>query len=106
WYRARLGWMWTDRILPSLQIDPTWEHGERSINRTNDRTRSMLVDYIRSELGDRQDLLEKVVPNYPPFGKRMLLDNGWFRTLVRDHVQLVTESIAEIRADRIVTASG
>jgi 4-hydroxyacetophenone monooxygenase len=106
WYRARLGWIWTDRILPSLQIDPAWEHGDRSINLTNDRTRSMLVEYIRSELGDRQDLFDKVVPNYPPFGKRMLLDNGWFRTLIRDHVQLVTESIAEIRADRIVTDSG
>jgi 4-hydroxyacetophenone monooxygenase len=106
WYRARLGWIWTDRILPSLQIDPTWEHGDRSINLTNDRTRSMLIEYIRSQLGDRQDLFDKVVPNYPPFGKRMLLDNGWFRTLVRDHVQLVTESIAEVRADRIVTESG
>ena len=106
WYRARLGWIWNERNYPALQIDPTWAHSDRSINRINDRLRSMLVEYIRSELGDRQDLLDKVVPDYPPFGKRMLLDNRWFRTLVRDNVQLVTESIAEIRNDRIVTASG
>jgi 4-hydroxyacetophenone monooxygenase len=106
WYRARLGWIWNEKNFPALQIDPSWPHSDRSINRINDRLRSMLVDYIRSQLGDRQDLLEKVVPEFPPFGKRMLLDNGWFRTLVRNHVELVTESIAEIRADRIVTESG
>ena len=25
------------------------------------------------------DLVAKALPDYPPFGKRMLLDNGWFR---------------------------
>ena len=30
------------------------------------------------ELGDRPDLMAKVLPDYPPFGKRMLLDNGWY----------------------------
>ena len=38
--------------------------------------------------------------DYPPFGKRMLLDNGWYRTLRRDNVDLVTEGVAEITADR------
>ena len=35
------------------------------------------------------ELLAKVVPTYPPFGKRMLQDNGtWVSTLQRDNVEL------------------
>ena len=45
-------------------------------------------------------------PTYPPFGKRMLMDNGWYRMLRNDDVELVTEPIAEIGADRVVTADG
>ena len=106
WYRARLGWTWNDKVHSSLHIDPSWEHPDRSINATNDRLRATLTEYIRSELGDREDLLETVVPTYPPFGKRMLLDNGWFRTLARDHVTLVGDRIAEVRPDRIITEGG
>jgi 4-hydroxyacetophenone monooxygenase len=106
WYRARLGWTWNDKLHPVLQIDPTWEHPERSVNALNDRQRSSLIEYMRSELGDRQDLLDEVVPGYPPFGRRILLDNGWYRTLTRHNVRLVSDAIAEVRGDAIVTESG
>jgi 4-hydroxyacetophenone monooxygenase len=46
------------------------------------------------------------VPTYPPYGKRPLLDNGWFRTVSRDDVDLVTDAVAEIRSDRVVTDAG
>ncbi len=32
-------------------------------------------------------------PTYPPYGKRILLDNGWYRTLLRPNVELVTDRI-------------
>src|SRR4029450_9360129 len=35
-----------------------------------------------------------------------LLDNGWYRSLTRDDVDLVTETIEEIGADSGVTRSG
>lgn len=106
WYRLRLGWAFNDKIWPALQKDPTWPHPERAVNAINDGHRRYFTRHIVSELGDRQDLLEKVLPDFPPFGKRMLLDNGWFRTIARDHVELVAESVAEVRADRVVTTSG
>ena len=52
--------------------------------------RTELTDYIRRELGHRQDLLPAVVPDYPPFTKRILRDNGWYRMLRRANVELVT----------------
>jgi 4-hydroxyacetophenone monooxygenase len=35
-----------------------------------------LTDLILSELKDRPDLIEKCVPTYPVYGKRILLDNN------------------------------
>ena len=106
WYRQRLAWIFNDRIHNSLQVDPEWPHPERSINKTNDRHRAHFTDYIKAELGPRQELLPDVLPDYPPFGKRMLMDNGWYRTMARDHVTLVTGGIAKIDGDEIVTDKG
>lgn len=106
WYRLRLGWTFNDRVYPSLQKDDEWAHPARSLNAINDGHRAFFTRHIESELGDRHDLLERVVPDYPPFGKRMLMDNGWFRMLTQEHVELVTDPIHEVRADRIVDGTG
>lgn len=106
WYRLRLAWTFNDRIYDALQKDPDWPHPERAINEVNDAHRRYFTRHIVSELGDRQDLLDEVLPKYPPFGKRMLLDNGWFRTLTREDVTLVTDRIARIGRDRVVTEGG
>ena len=55
---------------------------------------------------DRPDLIEKCVPTYPPYGKRILLDNGWFRTLTKPNVELVTAEIDRFTGEGIVTADG
>jgi 4-hydroxyacetophenone monooxygenase len=106
WYRLRLAWIFNDRIHESLQKDPAWPHPDRSINEVNDGHRRYFTRHIVSELGDRQDLLDSVLPKYPPFGKRMLLDNGWFRTLTKENVHPVTDRVTEIRPDGVVTADG
>jgi 4-hydroxyacetophenone monooxygenase len=106
WYRQRLAWVFNDRIHSSLQIDPAWPHPERSINRRNDKHREFFTDYIKAELGNRQDLLPDVLPDYPPFGKRMLMDNGWYRTMTRENVKLVNEGITEVSGNEIVMADG
>jgi 4-hydroxyacetophenone monooxygenase len=103
WYRLRLGWTFGDRLHSALQKDPTWPHGDRSLNSTNDSHRAYFTRYIVSEIGDKTELLDKVVPDYPPFGKRMLLDNGWYRMLRNERVKLVSDPIVEILPDRIIT---
>ena len=106
WYRLRLGWTFGDRIHAALQKDTDWIHPDRSLNKLNDAHRSYFTAYIESELGDRRDLLEQVVPAYPPFGKRMLMDNGWYRMLRNQRVALVSDPIVEVRPDRLVTQKG
>jgi 4-hydroxyacetophenone monooxygenase len=106
WYRLRLGWTFGDRFHTALQKDPNWPHPERSMNKINDSHRAFFTQYIASELGARKELLNKVVPSYPPFGKRMLMDNGWYRMLRNERVKLVSDPIVEIGPDRIVTKDG
>jgi 4-hydroxyacetophenone monooxygenase len=106
WYRFNMFWRYGDGLLPFLRKDPDWPHPERAVNKGNDRHREELTNFIRSELKDRPDLIEKCVPTYPPYGKRILLDNGWFRTLTRPNVELVTDPIDRFARNGIVAADG
>jgi 4-hydroxyacetophenone monooxygenase len=106
WYRARLEWTQNDRVQPSLRRDPRWPHPERSINAVNDGHRAYYERYIASELADRPELIPSVTPDYPPFGKRMLMDNGWYAALKDPSVELVTEAVAGFTPNSVVTADG
>lgn len=106
WYRFNMFWRYGDGLLPFLRKDPAWPHPERAVNKGNDRHRQELTDFIHSELQGRPDLIEKCVPTYPPYGKRILLDNNWFKTLRRDNVELVTDAIDHFDENGIVTADG
>lgn len=106
WYRLRLEWAMNDKVHPALQRDPSWQHPERAVNPINDGYRRFFTRYIVKELGGRQDLLDKVLPDYPPFGKRMLLDNGWYRAIQRDNVELVNDSVGSVGATSLTTSSG
>ena len=107
WYRFLLFWPGSDGLMPSLVIDPSWPHPERSVNALNEEQRVMFTAYLASQLGDRPDLLAKVTPSYPPFGKRMLQDNGsWLGALKRDNVELISCGIREITRDGVTDVEG
>jgi len=106
WYRLRSFWNFSDRLHQSLQIDPMWTDSAHSINIQNDRHRVFLTKYIKEQLSDREDLVDACIPEYPPYGKRPLLDNGWYQTIKRDDVRLVTEGVSRIVEKGVVTDSG
>lgn len=106
WYRLRQAWNFGDRMHPMLQIDPDWHDQSRSINEANDKHRAFLTAYIERQLEGREDLVAKCVPDYPPYGKRPLLDHGWFAALKRDDVQLVDSGVVAIEGKEVVAANG
>ncbi|MCF3937387.1 flavin-containing monooxygenase [Gordonia tangerina] len=106
WYRVRLFWRMGDKVWKLLQVDPDYPHLGRAVNKANDRLRALLTTYIEHELAGYPDLLAKSLPDYPPYGKRLLIDAGWFRALTRDNVELVTEGIESITSTGIRTADG
>lgn len=107
WYRFLLFWPASDGLMPSLIVDPSWTHQERSVNELNEQTRLGFIEYMKYQVGDDEELLEKVVPKYPPFVKRMLQDNGsWLATLTEEHVELVTDPIEGIDETGVRLESG
>ena len=106
WYRLRLSWAFNDKLYDALTRDPQWEGDGKSINKVNDGHRRGLTAYMQAELGEAQHLLPTVLPSYPPFGKRMLLDNGWFRTLARPHVTHVSGAVVRATRNGVVTDDG
>jgi 4-hydroxyacetophenone monooxygenase len=107
WYRFWLFWRLAEGALPAAVVDPEWSGHSGSVSARNDELRALLTMYIEHEFADAPDLLDHVVPRYPPLAKRMLLDNGtWARTLKRGNVQLVADPIDRITPTGITTDDG
>ena len=111
-YGRWLRFMMTEPGLSSgveqYRIDPGHDDPDNhSVNATNAVRRDQLLAWMRSELADRPDLVEKVMPDYPALGKRILQDNGsWFECLKRPNVDLVRTEIERIVPEGIVTVDG
>lgn len=88
------------------EFDPEWQARGGLVSEKNDLFRANLVDYISSKVGGRPDLVERLTPHYAPMARRLIVDNHWYETLLEDHVELVTDPIAEVRANEIVTEDG
>ncbi len=93
--------------LEGLQeVDPEWQKTGGVINSRNDTLRDNVTQFIRERLASRPDLIEKVIPKYPPMARRPTVDNGWYDALLRDNVELVTDPIDHVTQDAIVTKNG
>ena len=106
WFRFTMFWRYGDGLLPFLKKDPDWPHPERAMNRINDRHREEMAKYIEQKLAARPELIAKSMPSYPPYGKRILLDNGWYDTILKSHVTLHAEGVAAFSETEIIGEDG
>jgi 4-hydroxyacetophenone monooxygenase len=106
WNRFSESWKFGDGVTPMVKVDPNWPNMDRSINEASDKLRARLTEYVETQVGDRPDLLDKLIPNFPPYAKRLLVDNGWYQALRRDNVRLVTAPIQRITETGVSTLAG
>ncbi len=107
WYRFWMFWMLTDGIYADVQADPNWTTRLDSVSAPNDFLRDVLTQYIQSQSGGDEDFFKKVVPTYPPGGKRTVRDNGvWLAALRRPNVELIVDPIVEITPKGVKTKDG
>jgi 4-hydroxyacetophenone monooxygenase len=107
WFRFLLFWCACDGAYDTVVVDPEWPHQERSVNEMNDFVYQMFSDYIRGQVSDNEELLLKVLPDYPPMGRRTLQDNGsWLGALQRDNVTLEAQGISEVTAEGVIANNG
>ena len=106
WHRARMIFGFMDRNWPAVPADPDWQYPDRAMSETNDGLRVALTGYINEQLGPRTDLLGKCVPDFPVFGKRLIIDNNWYQTMAREDVTLLDDPIVSFYPGGIETADG
>ena len=104
WYRFLVFYPGSDQLLDSLFVDPLWQDRDDSINQQNDEMRELFTTSMLAQISDKS-LIDKVIPKYPPFGKRMLQDNGaWLETLHLPNVSLLTEGVERMSSRGIVSS--
>ena len=107
WYRFSMFWSAAEGILDGVEKDPSWNEQDRSVSALNDEIRQAFTLWLEELCEDDKALLKKVVPQFPPGGKRILFDNGnWIRALRRDNVDLITDNVREITETGVVCADG
>jgi cation diffusion facilitator CzcD-associated flavoprotein CzcO len=62
--------------------------------------------YIDRVLGDRPDLKKAVTPDYPYWGKRLVMNSTFYPALKLDNVELVPRAVASVTPVGIVDADG
>jgi 4-hydroxyacetophenone monooxygenase len=107
WYRFLVLWPGSDKGLDAARVDPAYANQDYAVSEINAIARLMFTDWITTQVDGDEELLAKVLPDYPATGKRTLQDDGtWLRTLRRDDVDLVRTPIREITADGVITEDG
>ncbi|MDB5763582.1 MAG: hapE, partial [Herminiimonas sp.] len=104
---SRVYRIWTGMCRRAYTVvDPDWKH-PISVSEKNEALRQVLMSNLEKSLADRPDLLAKMTPDYPPYAKRVLRDDGnWFATLKQPNVKLVNERIVKATESGIETADG
>lgn len=103
WQRFYQFWISAEGRRRFVKVDEEWAEAG-SVSKENAEMRQALIDRLEEQLGDRPELLERMIPEYPPGAKRMLRDNGvWSEAIRKDNVSLITDSILEIESNGIVT---
>lgn len=107
--RFRAHWLMGPYLSgPLREVDPSFEH-PRARSAVNKRLLDERVAFLERKFASRRDLLEKMVPEWPPYAKRPVqvdADYSYYDALLRDDVTLVTDGIERITQSGIRTNDG
>jgi len=104
--RLRTAWLAGPRFHgAATAIDPDW-NDPFTRSALNQKMRDSCLAFINAKLGDRPDLVSKMIPPHPVYSARPIVQDekyGIYDALLRDNVTLTTERIREITVDAVVT---
>lgn len=109
WNWERVTWSYANMgalVANIFFYDREWQAKGGAISEHNDKLREALTEYIKEQTDHRPELYERLIPKDPPWARRMIVDGGWYKTLTKDHVALVTSPIDHLEARAIVTEDG
>jgi len=89
-----------------LKLDKDWQAKGGYINEKNDLLRDMLINMISTKMAPKPEYIDKLIPGFAPLSRRIVIDNGWYDTLLRDNVELISDGISHITENGVVDANG
>jgi cation diffusion facilitator CzcD-associated flavoprotein CzcO len=97
---ARLKWFWgaEKRVWHG---DP-WRPGSAA----NELGRQGALAFIEEQFEDRPDLAKAVTPNYPFWGKRLILNTTFYAALKEPNVELIPRAVAAATPGGVVDSHG
>lgn len=102
WLRLFQFWNAVEGRLEYARVDPGWDE-LGSVSPASKALREVLTQHTLRQYEGSPQLHEAVIPNYPPYGKRLLRDNGvWAEALQRPNVSLVPQSVSAMTSNGIV----
>lgn len=84
----------------------TWSPVYVARSKRSERAKQISLAYIDRVFADRPDLKDAVTPRYTFSGKRRVLSDDYYPTLLRDNVELVTGGVERMTETAVVTADG
>ncbi|WP_068165996.1 flavin-containing monooxygenase [Rhodococcus phenolicus] len=106
WFRLRSYWFASDNLYTLPRIDPEWAKTHFSASPANEMVLETARNYLQASFADRPDLIEKLTPDFRPYGKRIVKDPGFFKALTREHVTLHRASFERVTTDGVITTEG
>lgn len=106
WFRLKAYWLASDNLYPMPRIDPEWAATHLSASQPNDRVMQTALQYLVKSFPDRPDLIEKLMPDFRPYAKRIVKDPGFFEALNRENVTLHRASFARVHPNGVTTTEG
>lgn len=106
WFRLRSYWFASDNLFLLPRIDPEWAKEHFSASPANELVLRNATRYLHESFPGRPDLVEKLTPDFRPYGKRIVKDPGFFQALTRENVNLHRASFERITPDGVITTEG
>ena len=88
------------------EVDEAWVSGGGLFNERNDQLREIMKSYILKAVHGDKSLYEKLVPDYAPLARRPVVDNDFYETLTKDHVDLVVGAVEAFTETGIIASDG
>jgi 4-hydroxyacetophenone monooxygenase len=107
--RFRVSWLTgPESVSKTMRIDPEF-NDQHARSERNKKAWAQQMEFIKTKLADRPDLIEKMTPVAPPYSARpIIVDANYciYDALLRDDVTLVTEQIRKIKPNGIEAEGG
>jgi 4-hydroxyacetophenone monooxygenase len=108
---ARLQVSWVinpETMMQLIEADPNFKHSH-AVSESNKAIFDVCLEFMRRKMPGREDLVQKMLPEAPPFSSRPVLvdsDGNIYDALMQDNVDLVTEEIERLTPAGIRTRDG